>query len=118
MEWIAWVALALLIMSGLAAGLALGAHLLLPRSSERARILWSAGIAGVLPMSLAFAGFLSEARVPDEDFGMSLLALVVLQLVILAVFCLPAAWFTTTRLGGTPDTQPLLGEDAPDLVEG
>ncbi|WP_338244398.1 hypothetical protein [Aurantiacibacter hainanensis] len=116
--WVLWVLLAIGLIAGMSAGLALGLHLLMPRIAERARILWASGLAAFLPVSLIFGGFFLEAEVADDDFYLSVLALVMLSFVILSVCCLPPAWWATTRLGrGRTDT-PELESDEPELIEG
>lgn len=118
--WLLWVVLVIALIAGMSAGLALGMHLLFPRMSERARILWASGLAAFLPMSLAFGGFFLEANVAEDDFFISTLALVLLSFVILSVCCLPPAWWATTKLGRgkDEDSAPQLEGDDPELLEG
>ncbi|MFB0611174.1 hypothetical protein [Aurantiacibacter poecillastricola] len=117
--WILWVLLAILLIAAMSGGLALGMHLLFPRMAERARILWAAGLAAFLPMSLAFGGFFLEAEIAQDDFLLSLVALVLLSFLILSVCCLPPAWWATTRLGrGTKEAAPQIDSDDPELIEG
>lgn len=116
--WLLWVLLAIIVIAAMSGGLALGMHLLLPRMTERARIIWAAAIATFLPMSLAFGGFFLEAEVADDEFLLSVVALVLLTFVILSVCCLPPAWYATTRLGRGKDEAPLIENDEPELIEG
>lgn len=116
--WVLWVLLAILLIAGMSAGLALGMHLLFPRMAERARILWASGLSAFLPMSLAFGGFFLEAEIADDEFFLSVLALVLISFVILSVCCLPPAWWATTRLGRGKDKRPELESDEPELIEG
>ncbi|WP_120078353.1 hypothetical protein [Aurantiacibacter odishensis] len=116
--WLLWVLLTIFLIAGMSAGLALGMHLLFPRMAERARIIWAAGLAAFLPMSLAFGGFFLEANVAEDEFLLSVVALVLLTFVILSVCCLPPAWYATTRLGRGKETVPEIENDAPELIEG
>lgn len=116
--WILWVVLVIALIAGMSAGLSLGMHLLFPRMAERARIIWAAGLAAFLPMSLAFGGFLLEADVAEDDFLLSFIALVLLSFVILSVCCLPPAWWATTRLGRGKGDARQLESDEPELIEG
>ncbi len=116
--WLLWVVLGVVVIAAMSAGLALGMHLLFPRMSERARVIWAAGLAAFLPMSLAFGGFFLEADVADDEFFLSTLALVLLSFVILSVCCLPPAWWATTRLGRGKGDVPQLDSDDPELIEG
>ncbi len=116
--WLLWVVLGIALIASMSAGLALGMHLLFPRMTERARILWAGGLAAFLPMSVAFGGFFLEAQVSDDDMFISTLALVVLSFVILSVCCLPPAWWATTRLGRGKAGAPQIESEEPDLIEG
>ncbi len=116
--WLLWVVLAIALIAGMSAGLALGMHLLFPRVTERARILWASGLAAFLPMSLAFGGFFMEANVSGDDFWISTMALVLLSFLILSVCCLPAAYWATTGLARGNDTVPEIDSDDPELIEG
>ena len=116
--WFLWVLLTIFLIAGMSGGLALGMHLLFPRMAERARIMWAAGIATFLPMSLAFGGFFLEAEVADDEFLLSVVALVLLTLVILTVCCLPPAWWATTRLWRGKNEAPQIESDEPELIEG
>lgn len=116
--WVVWVLLVIVLIAGMSAGLALGMHLLMPRMAERARILWASGLAAFLPMSLAFGGFFMEAEVADDEFFLSVVALVLISFVILSVCCLPPAWWATTRLARGKDDTPELETDEPELIEG
>jgi hypothetical protein len=116
--WLLWVVLGVVVIAAMSAGLALGMHLLFPRMSERARVIWAAGLAAFLPMSLAFGGFFLEADVADDEFFLSTLALVLLSFVILSVCCLPPAWWATTRLGRGKGDVPQVDSDDPELIEG
>ena len=116
--WLLWVLLTIFLIAAMSAGLALGMHLLFPRMAARARIIWAAGLAAFLPMSLAFGGFFLEANVADDEFLLSVVALVLLTFVILSVCCLPPAWWATTRLGRGKDAAPQIEGDEPELIEG
>jgi len=116
--WLLWVLLTIFLIAAMSAGLALGMHLLFPRMAQRARIIWAAGLSAFLPMSLMFGGFFLEAEVAQDDYFISVLALVILSFVILSVCCLPPAWWATTRLGGNKDQAPQLESDDPELIEG
>jgi len=116
--WLLWVVLGIAVIAAMSAGLALGMHLLFPRMSERARVIWASALAAFLPMSLAFGGFFMEANVAQDDFFIATLALVVLSFVILSVCCLPPAWWATTRLARGKDEAPQLDSDDPELIEG
>ena len=92
-----------LLMPALAGAFSLGLHLLAPNWSHARRISWSTASAALLPMSLPLGGFLFEspsmiANEGMDTFWMGLLALVVTMIVCGAVFCLPTAWFVTSRL--------------------
>jgi len=116
--WLLWVLLGFFLISAMSGGLALGMHLLFPHLAERRRIIWSAGIAAFLPMSLAFGGFFSDAQVADEDFFLGMVALMLLSVIIFSVCCLPPAWWTTVRLGRRRELAPRLDTEAPELIEG
>lgn len=117
--WVVWVILAIALIAAMSAGLSLGMHLLAPRMSERARILWASGLAAFLPMSLAFGGFLYETDLATQDAQLGLVALVLLTFMILSICCLPPAWWATTRLArGRNDEAPAVDHDEPELIEG
>ena len=116
--WFLWVLLAIFLIAAMSGGLALGMHLLFPKMAERARILWAAGISALLPMSLAFGGFFLEANVAEDEFLLSVVALVLLTFVILSVCCLPPAWWATTRLGRDKGETPQIEKDEPEMIEG
>ncbi|RPF70603.1 hypothetical protein [Aurantiacibacter spongiae] len=100
MDWLLYIVAAVALVSAMAAGLALGMHLLVPGWSERRRALIASLIAGGAPMTLAFGGFFSGDIDTGEDFALGLASLVIVQLVLLAVFALPPAWWVTSRLAG------------------
>lgn len=120
--WLLWLIVGLALLAAFSAGLALGLRLLAPARSKRSRMLLAGGLAGFLPMSVAFAAFLFEAA--DElgqggqEFALGLLALVVLQLVLWAVVTLPAAWYVTERLAGEDSAALYESEGAPAAIEG
>lgn len=116
--WFLWVVLVIGVIAAMAAGLALAMHLLFPRMSARARVIWASALAAFLPMSLAFGGFFMEADVAEDDFLISTLALVVLSFVILSVCCLPPAWWATTRLARGKNEAPQLQNEDPEAIEG
>lgn len=116
--WLLWVVLGIALIAGMSAGLALGMHLLFPRMTERARILWATGLAAFLPMSLAFGGFFMEANVSGDDFWISTIALVLLSVLILSVCCLPPAYWATTSLARDKVMTPELDATEPELIEG
>lgn len=116
--WMVYVLAGLVVLAAMSGGLALGMHLFAPRMSEAKRILLASAITTVLPMSIAFGGFLSEADVGDSDFMISLSALLVTTLAVFTVCSLPAAWFTTTRLGRSDDGAPAIESVEPELIEG
>ncbi len=118
MMWILWVVLTIAVIAAMSGGLALGMHLLFPNMAERARIIWAAGLAAFLPMSLAFGGFFLEANVSDDDFLLSTMALVLLAFIILSVCCLPPAYLATTRLARGQTKVPEIETDDPELIEG
>lgn len=111
----------LVLVAAFSGGLALGLHLLRPGLAKRARILIAGGLAGFLPMSIAFGGFFSEAgellSEGGSEFALGLTALVVFQFVLWAVFTLPAAWYVSEKLDG--DGTPAIGTDEESLaIEG
>lgn len=116
--WMLYVLAGLVVLAAMSGGLALGMHLFAPRMSEAKRILLASATTTVLPMSIAFAGFLIEADVADDDFVISLAALLVATLALFTVCSLPAAWFTTTRLGRLDSKTPAIETVEPDLIEG
>ncbi|BBC72426.1 hypothetical protein AEB_P1558 [Altererythrobacter sp. B11] len=84
----------------LSAGLALGLSLLAPRWRAGRRAILAAAVAALLPMSLAFGGFLLDADIDDpQDYALGLLALIVFTVILFAIFCLPPAWLVAKRLG-------------------
>lgn len=122
--WVLWVVLGIIVLAAMSAGMALGMHLLMPRWSERRRILTASALTAVLPMIIIFGGFFMEVEAADDEFFMGVTALVLLFFVILTVCALPPAWWATTRLG-RGDTQtpaieetPAIEHDDPDLIEG
>ncbi len=102
----------LLLIAAFSGGLALCLHLLKPGMAKRVRTLLAGGLAGFLPMSIAFGGFFSQAAEMradgNDEFMLGLLALVVFQVVLWAVFALPAAWWVTEKLDRSA---------APNLIE-
>ncbi len=116
--WMLYVLAGLLVLAAMSAGLALGLHLLAPGKSEARRIMLAAGITTVLPMSIAFGGFLSEVDVADSEFLLSFAALTVTTLAVFTTCCLPAAWFATTRLGRSDEALPAIETVEPELIEG
>lgn len=116
--WVVWVLLTVFLIAAMSGGMALGMHLLFPRMSERARIVWASGLSAFLPMSLIFGGFFLEADVAKNDFLISVMALVLLSFLILSICCVPAAYFTTSRLGRGKDTPPAIESEEPELIEG
>ena len=120
--WVLYVIVALLLVAGLSAGSALALHIAAPRMALRKRIIIAALIGALLPMSVAWGGFLSEAGelLADETSGFVLgfLALLVLQFLLLATCCLPPAWYTATRLAGAKTAAIEADEDEQPLLEG
>ncbi|WP_144096486.1 hypothetical protein [Croceicoccus sediminis] len=111
----------LVLVAAFSGGLALCLHLLRPGLAKRTRILIAGGLAGFLPMSIAFGGFFSQSadllRDGGSEFALGLTALVVFQFVLWAVFTLPAAWYVTEKLDG--DDAPAIGADEETLaIEG
>lgn len=106
--WPLYVLAIVLVVASMAAGIALGLHLVKPARSEKKRMLVSASIAAFLPMSLAFGGFAFEvpemiAEGDGETFVLGFTALIVTQILLLATCALPPAWFATTRLAKSKD---------------
>lgn len=117
--WLLYVLAAVALVAGLSAGSALALYLIAPGWSERKRTLISAAIAGILPMTIVFGGFLSEAAPVDDDFMLGLTALLVIQLLVLTICALPPAWWTTSKLGqGKTDAPALPDSDDTPLIEG
>lgn len=121
-----WVVLSVLVglflITAFSGGLALCLRLLAPNMTKRARILTAGGLAGFLPMSIAFGGFFSQAaEMLDDggsDFALALMSLIVTQIVLWAVFALPAAWWVTEKLD-REDSPPMLETDEDTLaIEG
>ncbi|WP_126665532.1 hypothetical protein [Croceibacterium ferulae] len=104
-----------LVVMALSAGLGLGLHLVAPGWSLRKRAVVAACIASGLPMSIAFGGFLTDAGSLLEDgggdFALGLLALILTTVILAAVFCLPAAWWVSTRLAGE-GTRPAVADQS------
>lgn len=116
--WLAYVLAGVALLAAMSGGLALAMHLFAPRMSEARRIMWAAAGTTVLPASIAVGGFLSEAEVADSDFALGFAALMLTALAVFAACCLPAAWFTTTRLARTHKGTPAIEAVTPELIEG
>lgn len=120
--WGLWLALVLAVIAALSSGLALGLHLAVPQWSQRKRIMMAAGLAAFLPMSVAFGGFLIEEGPhlleDGQTFSLGLLALLVVQVMLFAMICLPPAWFVSSRLEGDENPEPLPEPTPTPLVEG
>lgn len=116
--WLAYVLAGLAALAAVSGGLSLAMHLFAPRMSEAKRIMWAAAGTTVLPMSIAFGGFLTEVDAADSEFMLAFAALLLGTLAVFAACCLPAAWFTTTRLGRSKDETPAIEVVEAELIEG
>ncbi len=93
------------LFAALGGGFALGLHLFRPHMPRKKRIAWSAGLAAFLPMILPFVGFLVEGADYTADGAtdslLGFLALLSAMVMAGLVFCLPSAWWVTSRMHGT-----------------
>ncbi len=112
--WIASIIGILALLGGLSAGSALGLHLLKPNWSRVRRIITAGSFAAMLPMSIAFAGFLFEGDIEDtSEFAIAFVALIATT-IMLAILCLPAAWMITRHAEAKDGQAPLLGDSSED----